>query len=219
MTPDDSAALAGGAARRAVEASPAAATRPAPTTGALRNSDSGRPPGLYDLPGLLTRIWSVPAAKLATSGSYSVRPAIPLSPARELDEPQEPVPLTTQWPQPAMDPGLSLPLAAAPSLAIVRKLAAPAGPQGPAAAEESQTLVFSAETHYAAWRRPPCRMRYTMGRSFLEYRGAEGSAPDFSGERHRSPYAGSTPGRGELMPPATRPWVRVRRIDEESPAT
>jgi len=215
VTTDDAPSVPAGLSRRPVDASPhSEPTSPiAAASPSAHAPERGGSPGLYDLPGLLTRIWSVPAAKLATSGSYATRPTLPISPARELDEPHPHTPLETQWPQPAMEPGLSLPLAAVPSLAIVRAVAPEAAthplPRGP----EPPTLVFSAETHYAAWRHPPCRLRYSVSRTFASYRGAGPAALDTSGE-HRHAAASDAP-RSQMMPPATLPWVRVRRIDEE----
>ena len=218
VTTGDAPSVTGAVARRSAAAP--TESRPVPTATTLSSEpsspDTSSATGLYDLPGLLTRIWSVPAAKLATSGSYTVRPSLPISPARELDEPLPHAPFETQWPQPAMEPGVSLPLAAVPSLTIRQKSAADAATHALPRSPEGSPFVFNSETQYVAWRHPPCRLRFSVSRTFALYRGGGPAALDTTGERRRpgTPAAVDAP-RGEMMPPATLPWARVRRIDEE----
>jgi len=123
--------------------------------------------GLYDLPALLARIWSVPAAQsLSTSGSYATR----LEPRSEGPSPADAAPMPPEAPRPlsatrspwgfpshADDP--SLPLAAVPSLTLPLPTEVPRPPPSRSlGAATSPGLVAGAQ--YAAWRHPPCHLSY-----------------------------------------------------------
>jgi hypothetical protein len=184
-----------------------------------------RPPsqGLYDLPGLLARIWSVPLSRLTTSGSYATRPAAvpPSLPPGELDrqpptirEPPPPGPAPWAYLPFGKDP--SLPLAAVPSLTLVHAPPSPSGPTGPSSqAPRSPGLSFSPATHYIAWRRPPCRLAYELGRGRL-------AEPMWRADRvsvEVGPPSGTSDGFGfarePLIRPASLPWstpARARQV-------
>jgi hypothetical protein len=129
----------------------------------------GRAPaqGLYDLPALLGRIWSVPAARLATSGSYSTRPdPVPIArPEVELDrkppEPRDASPLSpAPWSFLSYGEDSSLPLAAVPSLTLNPELRPPSGPPPFELERRPEASAFSPVTQYIAWRHPPCHLAF-----------------------------------------------------------
>jgi len=123
-------------------------------------------PGLYDLPRLLARIWSVPAAKLASSRAYPATPRAPTGPEparprNDSDPPPRHGPATSPWSIGSFGEDSSLPLAAVPSLTLAPFGEPPAtahrpeldGPPAPA------PWVLSPD-QYIAWRHPPCRRLY-----------------------------------------------------------
>jgi hypothetical protein len=181
---------------------------------------AARPPaqGLYDLPGLLARIWSVPATRLSTSGSYSTRaaPAIPVTRPVEHDlespdrrEPVPPAPSSLLYLPHGKGP--SLPLAAVPSLALAPPEPVPEGPTAPARLARPLELTPVTAMHYIAWRYPPCRLAYALGRGRVAP--AEVRPSRVSVEVGR--YSGSSESlrieREPLIRPATLPWVSWRQ--------
>ncbi|MGP8134644.1 MAG: hypothetical protein ACLQD8_00670 [Thermoplasmata archaeon] len=127
------------------------------------------PQGLYDLPALLARIWSVPAAKQSTSGSYISRPE-PVPPGRpnlgpdlSIPERQEvpPAPFAS-WPAYHHPDDPSLPLAAVPSLTLSLPGHADSGSSTPPFDRRREEPTFSPATQYVAWRHPPCRLAYDL---------------------------------------------------------
>lgn len=131
---------------------------------------ASRPPGLYDLPSLLARIWSVPAAQMANRGAFAVRsPAAPTdrSPRAPALEPapadREEVPPFTvaEWTMPINREDPSLPLAAVPSLSFT-----PSVPIGavspPAPVRDTSVPTYHPATQYIAWRHPPCHLAYAL---------------------------------------------------------
>jgi hypothetical protein len=182
--------------------------------------DASRSPGLYDLPSLLARIWSVPAAaRLAQSGSFRTAPIArppegPHESSAHLDPDgphhRSPAPLSG-WPPPGFGAEPSLPLAAVPSLTL--SAPAPARPEPspltePAAAEP----FYSTGIQYIAWRHPPCRQGYgaPLPRGLHCLRGlpSSGSGVDLV------PVAGrDRPVHSEwMMRPASTSWT-LRRFE------
>lgn len=204
-----------------VRASKAAASR----MDVGREEDRRRPaspaastaPGLYDLPGLLARIWSVPVARLATSGSYTQEAArTPPPPPVAGPEPHPPsvapVPSIAPppWWYPSVSPDPSLPLAAVPTLTGAR----PRPPTSPLTRPESGPVpelpAFNPTTHYVSWRRPPCHLPYTH--RFDAVRGAdEGSRPGITEIGRVSVTTEPYPSPSDaLILPASLPWTGTR---------
>ena len=192
-----------------------------PDPGARRPPRAGAAPpsGLYDLPGLLARIWSVPAARMATSGSYTpeaaraapLTPAVGPSPEVPSVQPTPSIAPPPWWyPTVSRDP--SLPLAAVPTLSPARPRppAAPnvRPPEGSRAVDEA---AFNPVTQYVAWRRPPCHLAYA--RRFEMSRADRGNPPASGAEIGRVTVTTDSypPAVGPLILPATLPWGGHRR--------
>jgi hypothetical protein len=139
--------------------------RPVERRGDSRVPDRSPSPGLYDLPALLARIWSVPAARLATSGSYSTAPAPPppTPPGAALDRsPADP----REGPPNGPDPWPFLPHREVPSLpstgvlplSLIPAFRAPgAVPSSRRGRRTEEGIVYPA-TRYLAWKHPPCHL-------------------------------------------------------------
>ncbi|MFY9716751.1 MAG: hypothetical protein WAK40_02285 [Thermoplasmata archaeon] len=133
-----------------------------------------KPPGLYDLPALLSRIWSVPVTRMAKSGSYSTSPPdggpshapdreIPFRPFEPRLEERDSF---GEWSPSSHDLDPSLPLAAVPSLTMIPPYlptsSADPPPSPPSSSWSQAAAVYSPITQYVAWRRPPCRVAYDL---------------------------------------------------------
>jgi len=199
----------------AAPAPPSAGPSPAPA-----RSGGAAAPGLYDLPTLLARIWSVPAARLATSGSYPSRPdpssdrpdfgpSVPSDP-RGSERPEPP----PTWATPSYELSPSLPLAAVPSLTFAPDHRP--GLVGAAVGSPEKELPrgpYVLPTQYIAWRHPPCRLAYleTFPRGSRCPRGVPAEGLGRGG-----PALSAGPVRwlrkDEMMRPATAGWA-LHRFD------
>lgn len=179
------AARSGGAMIARADPDPAVGAGPA---------DPTRAPGLYDLPTLLARIWSVPAAQQAgrratPSGGSGPREASPTSPVPD-DRPDGAAPAFTvaEWTMPTPPSDLSLPLAAVPSLTIGAPPLAERAPPEPRRETESGPS-YVPTVQYIAWRRPPCRLPYDLPRPH-DRSNVRGLAGEVTARPYEGPHSG-----------------------------
>ncbi len=195
-----------------------AARAAAPSTSSGREPPTEPAPGLYDLPSLLGRIWSVPAARRLPrpAPSWPQAPAIeiPISDriAVELRPPGPRRVDRSPWSaeSPSITP--SLPLAAVPSLTLSLPDAERPAPErdlefasGPAIDEAVQ---------YIAWKHPPCHHAFeprppTGAHCLRGWPDAEAALP-YAGRARR---ASRLP---DLMRPATPSWESGHRDGAET---
>lgn len=188
-------------------------SRPVPNL----SSDASRPPGLYDLPTLLARIWSVPAAQVSSGSSYSPRPELRPPEPREIEfqrgvpVPPEPTPSSlASWPSYARKDDSSLPLAAVPSLTLVTPKNEAGALPVPPRSDATPPPSYVPSIQYVAWRRPPCRLPYDA----IFPRGIHGARP-FPVTIPASAAAPAHPPRTEsLIRPASPAWM-LPRYDSE----
>jgi hypothetical protein len=176
--------------------------------------------GLYDLPGLLARIWSVPVhrrtpAPLPLPTDTAPAPPEPLVPVR-------PVPSLTggssPWTAVSDHPVLSLPLAAVPSLTFRPPTGAEPDRRPNLTAPAEGAPSYLPALQYVAWRRPPCHQPY--GSTFLlshvphhplDLMGIRGSGASPIGPR-------SPAGVESVVPRAGPNWGDSRSGTSEQPA-
>jgi len=128
--------------------------------GAPRGSSAGAAPGLYDLPGLLARIWSVPAARLATSGSYTSTPPVryPEPPPQFADrQPSLPTPPSDPWSQLTRREVPSIASAAVLPLSLIPAFRDPLAPRPSRRGRRAADPVEFLPSQYPSWKHPPCR--------------------------------------------------------------
>ncbi|MGB6501111.1 MAG: hypothetical protein WBG19_06910 [Thermoplasmata archaeon] len=184
---------------------------------AARTVEPSAAPGLYDLPSLLSRIWSVPAAaKLATSGSFAT-PRGPAPPRMEELQDLHPEARShespaalTGWPPAGYGVTSSLPLAAVPSLTLSLPERVIEERDRPPITPEPPEPFFSTGIQYIAWRHPPCRLGYgaPLPRGLHCGRGI----PDWHAGRELVPIAGRLRGveSDRMMPLARTSWMLHR---------
>jgi hypothetical protein len=184
-----------------------------------RTADRGTsPPGLYDLPALLARIWSVPATKMAKSGSYATAPeaaAAPRPPEREFprrpfDPRLEERDSLAEWGPSTHEHDPSLPLAAVPSLTMIPSFPPRLPDPLPSAPSSPGAVIFSPLRQYVAWRHPPCRLAYDTPLPRGIHCGRGSPADRAGAELLRAAGYARAVRRDWMMRPASSGWLLHR---------
>lgn len=184
---------------------------PGPGPAAPGAADRSAAPGLYDLPSLLARIWSVPLSRMGTSGSYAP-PASPVAGPGEVRVSTPPYSTPWNgWPSRAYGRDPSLPLAAVPSLTMVPPSAPGTDSTSPPRRPAGEGTTIHPATQFVAWRHPPCRLAYDLPfprgshcvRGSLAGEHPAANAPELARRELliRPAAAGGAPHRGEYALP------------------